>query len=269
MAFDLEDVQPLEAARRLLRRSHWPVMAAVLGAACGLAASLALPPRYEAAATLGVNIQYGVTRPLELVVEDRVLHRVSVVILSDSTLEPVLTALTAEERSRRGWDSPAALRRALRLDRRLAAWSLVAVDEDPALAARVAAAWAEAALAALSEARRSGWEAALLAGGWFEVTCEAVTPSGPAPESAYRCRGLPPPLNPTVIAGDLSEALARSRGVLPTISYELAQAASVPDRPVARGRGLLAAAGGTLGFLLGAALALRPAEPARPHRPSG
>lgn len=266
MALELDDVQPLEAARRLLRRWHWPVLAALVGAACGLAASLALPPRYEAAATLGVNIHYGVTRPLELVVEDRVLHRVSVVILSDSTLEPVLAALTDELRGQRGWDSPAALRRSLRLDRRLTDWNLVAVDEDPALAARLASLWADAALAALSEARRSGWEAALLAGGWFEVTCEAVTPSGPAPESAYRCRGVPPPLNPTAIAGDLSEALARSRGILPTVSVELAQQAETPERPVARGRGELAGAGGALGLLAGMGLALRPAPPARPGR---
>jgi len=243
---------------------------AVAGGLSAYAFALGRPPRYEARAVLGVSIDYSVTESLELVVEDRVLDRVGGYLVGDAVLLDVLHRLPEPVREGHGWNQPADLRTFVRLDRRLAQWGLVAVLDDPVLAAEVAQRWAEASLAALDEASAHAWRAAALMGLKFDVSCLPSTPSAAAPApSPWDCRIEPPLTDPAQIEGDLNLELALTHGVLPDLTYELLQSAEPPQAPVVWNRAPLILAGCVVGLLAGAAyLILWPSRPAAEARRS-
>jgi capsular polysaccharide biosynthesis protein len=81
------EIHPIEALNRLLQRWHVVLLGAVIGAVFGSAFSLLVPPHYEAVAAFAVSIEYGRTKPLELVVEDRVLDRVWQLVHAPDILE--------------------------------------------------------------------------------------------------------------------------------------------------------------------------------------
>ena len=134
---------------RILQRLRLILGIGFLGALTGLVFSLVRAPQYQAHATLGVNINYGVTEPLALVVEDRALSRIATVVTSDSTLMRVLDEIPENLRQSRGWSSTSDLRDVVSLDRRLAEWWLVAIDKDPEVAAEVSKKWAMVSLEVL------------------------------------------------------------------------------------------------------------------------
>jgi uncharacterized protein involved in exopolysaccharide biosynthesis len=142
--------------RTLLTR--WPILLGVglAGAVAGFAISLFRPPVYEARATMGVTINYALSQPLELVVEDRVYDRVSSIMLEDATMQLLINDLPAEMREPRGWALPADLRDSLRVDRKLSEWDLTVDDPDPQVAAEVANLWADTSLDILGDALDHG-----------------------------------------------------------------------------------------------------------------
>jgi len=237
---------------RSLKR--WPVILGIglLGALAGYIFSLLRPPLYQAEVVLGININYGVTEPLELVVEDRALNRVAAIIESDSTLVRVLSQLPEPLWLERGWSEPADLRKSLRLDRRLAEWELVAIDQDPEVAAIMSQAWAEAVLFVLDEASEHAWRAVALMGeNPFLVACVKV----PAPEGSldpfiWDCAIEPVDLDPNALAGALRTELALSHGLLPNISYEVLRDVNVPSKPVVWARGPLILSGAFAGLIV-------------------
>lgn len=230
--------------------SYWPVLVAtgLLGGILGLAASQLLEPEYQSEAVLGVNINYGITESLELVVEDRVLGRVAAVVVADSTLEGALDGLPTQLLGERGWSDPGDLRPSLRLDRRLGEWALVATDQDPAIAALLADAWAEAAVGQLDEAIPHAWRAAALATGPFDIDC-AQERNGDTVN--WICVPSEGQIDPEALEGEIQTEAELSRGIPPILSYELLQSAQVPNSPVIRGRGTLSLAGATAGFMVG------------------
>jgi hypothetical protein len=231
----------------------------LIGALIGFVFSLAHPPRYQAEAVLGVTINYGITEPLELVVEDRVLNRVVALLKSNDTLERVLDRLPGEVRDHRGWARPVNLRESLRLDKRLAEWGLVVVDEDPQLAMEVAQQWATVSLQILDEAVEHAWKAAALLGGPFDVDCYPVEIEGAmGPVVTWRCQVTPLELDPDALEGALRTEIDLSHGVLPIISYELLREPRLPNEPIQWGRGLLMGAGAVVGLILGFGLTLSP-----------
>jgi hypothetical protein len=234
---------------------QWPLIVGIglIGAVFGFLFSLILRPRYEAKATVAINIHYGVTEPLELVVEDRALNRVAAIIRSDTVIQTALDNLESTIRSQRGWMETADLLQTLRLDRRLAEWDLVAIDRDPAIAATVAQTWAEAALPVLDEAAEHAWQALkIMADNPLKVGCvPTLELVGDTEIVDWICCVQPEDLNSETLPDELRKEIILSRGMLPNISYELIREARPPANPVIWGRGSLILSGAFVGLILG------------------
>lgn len=226
------------------------LLGAVLGAVVGLAYSWLRPPLYEATAAMNVQIQYGNTANLALVVEDRVLSTVAQLIVSDSTLDTVLDRLPDELRDSRGWDSAASLRTSLRLDRLLSRWELIVMDSDPAVAAAVAGEWSEAAIGALEDAQAHAWRAAALLDGRFDVSCSHVEQPDSAGVTNWVCSASGLGLPSEALTGELQSEIALSRGVLPSLTYTKLEDPTPPPEPVLWARGTLVGVGAAIGLLL-------------------
>lgn len=235
--------------------SKWPILLAfgLLGAFMGFGVSDVRKPRYEAAAKMGINIQYGVIEPLELVVEDRAQNRVADVILSDSTLMQILDNVSQTVRQEQGWNDPADLRQSLRLDRGLASWGFVARNQDPVLAAQISNLWMDFSLAELERAQDHAWQAVALMGDEpFHLECdEYLLTSEPTESYAWRCDLDPITLDSEALSGELRTEIDLSRGILPVFSFEALNAAEVPQTPVLYGRGVLLLSGAFIGLFVG------------------
>jgi hypothetical protein len=234
---------------------RWPLILGMglMGAALGFVFSMIFQPHYEAKATLAVNIQYGVTEPLELVVEDRALNRVAAILQSDVVLKRALETMEESILVERGWMEPADFWKSVRLDRRLAEWDLVAIDPDPIVAANLAHAWSEAALLVLDEASEHSWRAlGLMAENPLEIGC---VPSSDSESDAeiieWVCCIQLEDLDPGIISEELRKEITLSRGMLPNISYELIRQAQQPTAPVIWARGSLVLSGGLIGLVFG------------------
>lgn len=263
---DLE-FEPRRLFIRVLRRWWLVLLAGAVGGLLALGFSMTHVPVFEASAHLGMDIAYGSTLRLELVVEDRAMGRVSALIESDPTLARLLSRLPAEVRTTRGWSTPAELRPNLRIDKQLGEWLLTVDDHDPAVAASVANAWADAAIEALDSATRHAWAAVGLQSGPFQVECKQVLPeTSDVPGldwQAWACSVLPLKLSADALNGALQNEIQQSQGVLPVLAYSLLQRASPPRAPVLWGRSGLVLAGSLIGLALGLWLAASIGTPAR------
>jgi len=265
---DLE-FAPRQQFLLVLRRWWLMVLVGLAGGLLAMGFSMTHPAMYEASAHLGMDIAYGSTLRLELVVEDRVMGRVSALIDSDPTLTHVLQSLPPELRAARGWATPADLRPAVRIDKQLGEWLLTVADGDPSVAAEVANAWADAAVAALDEAKRHAWAAVGFQSGPFQVNCIQTKPETsdiPGIDwQAWSCTVLPLKLTAAELNGALQNEIDLSQGILPILAYSLLQRATLPVTPVLWGRGTLVLAGTLIGLVTGFVLCL--VLPARLTRP--
>ena len=234
---------------------RWPILLSLgfFGVLVGLVVSYSQKPRYEAEAMMGINIQYGVIEPLELVVEDRAQNRVAEVILADSTLLQVWDNIEQTVRQEQGWQDPTDLRQFLRLDRGLSAWGFVVTNSDPVLAAQISNLWMETSLADLTEAQDHAWQAVALMGeDTFRLDCEQyLLSSEPVETYATRCDLEPISLDAEALAGQLRTEIDLSRGILPVFSFEALNAAEAPGNPVIYPRGVLLLSGALIGLLIG------------------
>jgi len=244
--------------------SRWYVLiaAGILGGLIALGVSVMREPEFESEAILGMNINYGITQPLELVVEDRVLGRVASVVLADETIERLISDLPDDLRNQEGLTRAGDIRGKLRLDRRLGEWGLVAIDNDPEIATKIANAWADATIDALDEAMEHAWRAAALVAGPFDVECVMVDEDG---SSTWICQTTQLELDEEALSGALQSEALLSRGIPPIVAYELLRSASVPESPVIWNRWQLVVAGALFGFIIGAVVTL--ATGSRADRP--
>jgi capsular polysaccharide biosynthesis protein len=240
---------------RVVKGWIWLLISGVIGTAAGMAFSFFIPPRYEAAASFAVNITYGVTEEMELVVEDRVLDRVWQLAISDDTLEETQTLLELTSGQNPAWEDIEALRDHTRLDARLSRWELVGIDSDPSVAMEIANAWREITLDKLDQALEHAWNANSIQGVAFDVACVALLSEEEA-RLIWTCVNTGPDVAPEDLEFFRQE-LEASRGILPMINYEAVQSASVPTSPVLWPRGLLAVIGGVIGLIAGAIVLLR------------
>lgn len=246
---------PAGPLSRVLKGWIWLLISGVIGTAAGLAFSFFIPPRYEAASSFAVNIPYGVTEEMELVVEDRVLDRVWQLAVSDDTLEGTQTLLELTSGHNSAWEDIETLRDHTRLDARLSRWELVGIDSDPSVATEIANAWREITLDKLDQALEHAWNANSIQGVAFDVACVALLSEEEA-GLVWTCVNTGPDVSPENLE-IFRQELKASRGILPMINYEAVQAASVPTSPVLWPRGLIAVVGGVIGLIVGAIVLLR------------
>ena len=236
----------------LLRK--WPLLLALgfIGALAGLSVSAIQAPRYEAKATMGINIQYGVIEPMELVVEDRAQNRVADFILADSTALQVFENIPQAVRKEQGWNDPADLSQILRLDRGLSAWGFVVTHADPGLAAEISNLWMEISLAGLIEAQDHAWQAVALMGDEpFQLVCDQyLIPSDTSESYVWRCDLEPISIDAEALAGKLRTEINLSRGILPVFYFEALSVAEIPQSPVLYHRGVLVLCGALIGLLV-------------------
>lgn len=253
MADQESGLQVLELLMRAIRK--WPVVTgfALLGALLGFLISFLLSPQYQAEAVLAININYGVTEPLELVVEDRSLHRVEVILEADDTFKKVLEDLPESLKEERNWKIPSDLAQSMHVERRLSEWALVAIDRDPQVATTLVKLWAEAALPVLDEAAEHAWRAVtLMANQTFEVGCVPTSELvGDIEILDLVCCVQPEDLDSEKLTDELRNEIILSRGMLPNISYELIREARTPTGPVIWARGSLILSGALIGLILG------------------
>jgi hypothetical protein len=245
-----QEVGLTEPIGRIRSRWHWLLLGVLLGAALAWIFSLLRPPVYRAHATLAISNDYSVTGPLDLVVEDRALDRVYQLILADDTLVMAIEELKRLEPGNPAWQDLRALRQRLSLEPRLAGWELMATDRDPGTAARIANAWAGAAVGQLEGAQEHAWRVVALRAAPVLVECFRLLPQ-PAPESRYwECVNNAPELTPEQQAILRAEVVA-SQGILPSLTFAWGEQAEPPGEPVVWDRGLLVLAGATIGLVVG------------------
>ena len=241
-----------QALDRLVGRWQYLLGGLLIGGLLAYVFTLIFPARYQGTAAIAVNIDYGLTAPLELVVEDRALHRAYQLLTSDATLSELLGQLQSSGNWEAEIDGVQGIRQEIRLDQRLARWELQAFSEDPQVAALIANTWASVALDRLDEAREHARAAAQLQGLPYLVDCLALLPEPASPEVLWQCVASGPEVEPE-IADELRREIDASHGILPNLSFELIEAAHAPADPVLWGRGTLILAGGLLGLILAAA----------------
>jgi hypothetical protein len=239
----------LQSIRTNLQARQWPVLIAafLVGSLLGLLFSLVTPPIYQSTAAIAINIDYGRTQPLELIVEDRALDRVWQFLVSDEMLVLTRERLQSSEGPDEAWESLGALRSHARLEQRLSRWELHGIHRDPPQAAAIANAWAAISLERLQEAQAHAWKAVQLQGAPFLVQCFALHSEGVAPDALWECVASGPELTSEAVDVLRAEVEA-SHGILPNLAYELTESAGVPEKPVLWSRGLPVLAGGIAGL---------------------
>ncbi|MFV2044475.1 MAG: hypothetical protein ACC700_14730 [Anaerolineales bacterium] len=241
-------LEPRAAADRILDRWYVLLLAGLAGGLAGLIFSIVRPPLYEADAVIAINIDYGRTKPLELIVEDRALDRVWQFLTSDEVLRAASEKLSAQSASSTAWESPESMREYVRLEARLSDWHFIAQNEDPETAAMIANAWTQAGIEGLDDAYAHAWAALSLQNGELEVFCfEQSQPM--TSDSIANCLASGPSFDLEGLES-LIEEIEASHGILPSLSYELMRSATPPDSPVVWNRGALVISGAFIGLLV-------------------
>lgn len=251
-------LEPRAAADRILDRWYVLLLAGLAGGLAGLIFSMVRPPAYEADAVIAINIDYGRTQPLELIVEDRALDRVWQFLTSDAILKAASEQLSAQSGRSAAWESPHSMREYVRLEARLSDWHFIAQNEDPETAAMIANAWAQAAIEGLDDAYAHAWAALSLQNGELDVTCfEQNQPM--TSDSISSCLSSGPNIESESLAL-LIEEIEASHGILPALSFELVRSAAPPDSPVVWTRGALVISGAFIGLLLAGVILAWPSK---------
>jgi hypothetical protein len=249
MASEHYSFQAKDLLDRFVQRWMWVVALGVLGAMVGFLLSIMLPAKYEAAASILMNFDYSRTVEQELVVEDRVLDRVWHLLISDETFREVLERLVESEGEFEAWGSIEALRENTRFDARLSRWEFIGIHTDPKIAVVIADTWKEVALERIDEAMEHAWKVQSLQGFTFDVACveQVIVEEW---DDVLTCVTIGEGISAEII-DELREEILASHGLLPVISYEPFQNASLPEAPVLWPRGLLIFSGAMIGFILG------------------
>lgn len=261
MNHSTQDLERETAADRILDRWYVLLLAGLAGALAGLIFSIVRPPLYEADAVIAINIDYGRTQRLELIIEDRALDRVWQYLTSDAVLGTASERLSAQIGSSPVWGSPHSMREYVRLEARLSDWHFIAQNEDPATAAMIANAWAQAAIEGLDDSYAHAWAALSLQNGELDVTCFQQNQPMTS-DSVSKCLSSGPNIEPESLAR-LIEEIEASHGILPNLSFEFVRSASPPDTPVVWARGALVISGAVIGLLLAGVVVAWPPKVAR------
>ena len=256
MASNNYSFQVQDLLDQFLRRWIWVVFFGGIGALVGFLISIMIPAKFEAAASILINLDYVRTVEQELVVEDRVLDRAWHLINSDETYLRILEQLVASEGDFSAWESVEALRESTRFDARLSRWEFIGIHTDPEIAVVIADTWQEVALNRLDEAMEHAWKAQSLQGISFDVACVGMV-NVEEWDDVLTCVTIGAEVSPETIA-EVRKEMDASHGLLPAITYEPFQNATLPEDPILWPRGLLVFSGGMIGFILGSLIFVIP-----------
>jgi len=243
---------------------------ALIGGAIPMLSWFLRSAQYEAATVLAVNVNYNTVDVLDPGGEDRLLNQVSELLVSDKVLERALAKLDETIRNRQGWNDPASLREAIRLERNLSQWRLIVTDSEPNIGIDTANAWAEGSIEFLDEAVGHAWSAVALEGAGIYLTCDKRGYANPADRGLpWECSAEPFTGGHQDLGGALAAEAALSFGLPPVVSYEWVHKATEAKSQVAESRGLAVLLGAVIGGLLGLAMLSARDRSANPSRSSG
>lgn len=246
----VSDLNPTHTYRRALRRWYLVFAAGLLGGLIGLLSSGLTPPKYLATAVLDVGIDYARSRWIDQGAELIVHGEVQELLLSDRTL------VELRERAAEGGYladpevSVGSLRDQLRLVRIDSSWYLSALTDSPSHAAGIANAWAEVALVEVQAAVSSAAWASELQALYFDVACR---PEPMDDGALWVCGYIDLESSSIDLEQELFDAVTESRGLVPAMTYGLAQRAEAPTAAFIGNRSTLAAGGMLMGLIVGAA----------------
>ena len=250
------DLRLADALERIIRRWYVVAMAGIIGGVAGLLYSSAQPPVFDAFAVLTVALNFDLTQPLSQYDADLAQGKVAGVVVADLVWEQALQKAAIQpmpQPNDPGTSNPVL---GHRLERKGTRWEFTVSSHDPAIAARVANAWAAGGEATLAEAQQHAFEARNL-----QVRLDRLL-SDLADMEADPGVGKEQ-LEPLVKAANrlqsrIQEELEAAQGVASFISFDLTSEAAPPDRPATRGRGQIVLAGTAIGSLVGVVLAFGP-----------
>jgi uncharacterized protein involved in exopolysaccharide biosynthesis len=246
------DLGLLVVYQRLLRRWPWLFIAGLLGASLGAAIDRVVPPTYRSTALLSIGVDYSRSRWLDEDADRMALSRVQDLLLSDETLAGAVNRFLAAE-----LDPPIAVTGVAELRGRLGLiwvdshWQLSARSDDPQEAATLANAWAESGLEQLAQAAGHASRVAQLQGQFFRVYCRPDVGMGEAGQPVWVCDEGEPAADAVGLPEALITEIQASRGIIPTLTATLAQAATPPAEPEYGGRALRLLGGTLTGLLVG------------------
>jgi len=258
------DLLALQWFQGLLRRSHWILIAAVLGGLLGLGFSRITSATYRATAILTIGVDYSRSQWLDEDADRLVLGRVQELVLSDDVLEAVLERSDAGSGVGQPPDgSIAELRDQLRLlwaDNR---WELSSRSHDPVQAAATANSWAEVALDQLRTASAHALRAAELQSLFFRVYCRPQSLAGDPDNPLWVCDEGEPSPELSGLPANLIAEIELSRGIVPALSFAWEARASPPSEAEGGGRALKMLGGMLAGLLLGTVAVAATRDPSR------
>ncbi len=247
-----QDVQPSQVASKLLGSWQLIFIMGVLGGLLGLAANWALPPTFQASASLGVGVDPNLAAPFSDNVQYEADLRTQDLFLSDSTLEAARAQLAPALAGSAASD----FRSHIRLDHFEGEWYLRATAGSPSDAAERANAWASAATAEFKAAQAHAIKAGEFQALLFSVACKPEVVVSEGRSNLWVCDEMNLNLDPDQVSSELLTEARLSHGILPGMVISTTQSAEPPSEPTRQARALLALGGTVVGLVLGLLAAL-------------
>jgi hypothetical protein len=248
-----QDLRIDDLYNRALSRWTWILGLAVLGAVLGWGVSRLRPPLYMGEASAVIGIDYGRTQEMSDRAEREAFLEVQSLVLSDATFRAALHQVPPDPINP---TSVTGYRSMVRLERFDPKWDFQVFSSNRDQAARLANAWAQAALDGLGEAQRHALRAADLQAQMFQAGCSLVPGTSPDLQPKWQCENQDPSISAEdALSGVMKEA-ALSRGILPALTFSLQDEAVPPEKSVIYGRGQVILGGLILGWIVGLSLAL-------------
>jgi uncharacterized protein involved in exopolysaccharide biosynthesis len=233
---------------------QWPILVglALLGGIIGFLLSYTLPPIYESKAIMAVGLDFDRDPPVEEKEQDRAESKVSALIQSDAVLEETLELLHQDSSIEFQLPALEELSSLVQVRKYFSHWHLAISHEDPVLVTEIVNVWAVVAEDALWEAYSHAQSALRLQeqlDGLQSRLEDLIVQANSKPEITEQIVELEESI--LQLEQDIRNEVQLSQGVVTSLTFNLTNAAQLPDQPKTRARGDLILAGSFLGLLAG------------------
>jgi hypothetical protein len=225
----------------------------ILGGLIGLGLAYLKVPVYEATAFVQVAFDSNRSLPITSVRRTQGLDQVRALILADDTLLSAMDIVEASEDIGSSMRSPGEFRSLVKLGQSETGFALSVYRDNPDWAAASANAWAQASIEALKEASIHAIKAAELQAQIYQLGCrlELIGGEEESRKAVWECEPALGDLEPENLPQELVSEVIKSRGIVPALTFSLAQTAEAPTQPIRWARGGLILAGAVLGLFIG------------------